>query len=99
LTQQEPLLTTVEVARRINMTTQAVRKYIKRGRLSAVRIGGEYRIPESEVDALIAGERNVDDAAGGGASPLNTRPIKLRTPETVDTWQEPPSLVRPQEAT
>jgi excisionase family DNA binding protein len=63
----DQLLSTVDAARRCNVTTQTVRSWIDRGRISATRIGRRYRIPASEVDALLEGRRNSDDAARQGA--------------------------------
>lgn len=63
----DQLLSTVDAARRCNVTTQTVRSWIDRGRISATRIGRRYRIPASEVEALLEGRRNSDDAARQGA--------------------------------
>jgi putative resolvase len=50
---REKLLTTSEVARILNVTRHAVDKWIREGRMKAIRLpGGRYRIPESEVERL-----------------------------------------------
>ena len=53
---KERLLTTSEVAKALNVTRHAVTKWIKEGKLKAIRLpGGRYRIPESEVKRIIEG--------------------------------------------
>lgn len=49
------LLTVAEVSRRTGFTTGAVRDWIKRSLLKAVRVGKEYRIREGELEKLIEG--------------------------------------------
>ena len=80
----ELLLTTVDAARRCNVTTQTIRSWIDRGRLTATQIGRRYRIPASEIEALLAGERNIDDAARQGANAWDGR-----VPELLDAEQQP----------
>ncbi len=50
------LLTVAEVSRRTGFTAGAVRDWIKRSLLTAVRVGKEYRIRECELEKLIAGK-------------------------------------------
>ena len=58
------LLSTGKVARRLSVTSDTVLKWIKSGRLPAVRTaGGHYRISESDLDGLIG------DDLGPGTSP------------------------------
>ncbi|MBV9322816.1 MAG: helix-turn-helix domain-containing protein [Chloroflexi bacterium] len=51
------LLTVREVAERVRSSPETVRRWIRSGRLRAVRPGGTrlgYRVPESEVQRFIA---------------------------------------------
>ncbi len=49
-------MTTSELAKALNVTRHAVIKWIREGRLNAIRLpGGRYRIPESEVRKIIEG--------------------------------------------
>ena len=41
-----------EVAKVLRMTSQAIRDMIKRGEISAVRVGRQYRIDRSEVERI-----------------------------------------------
>jgi len=53
---KERLLTTSEVAKVLNVTRHAVAKWIREGKVNAIRLpGGRYRIPESEVRKIIEG--------------------------------------------
>lgn len=49
----ESLLTTREVADRLNVDTKTVLRYLQRGKLRGTRIGRDYRIPESALTALL----------------------------------------------
>ncbi len=50
---KEKLLTTSEFAKTFNVTRHAVAKWIREGRINAIKLpGGRYRIPESEVEKL-----------------------------------------------
>jgi len=50
---RERLLTTKEVADVFNVTRYAVAKWIREGRMRAIKLpGGRYRVPESEVERL-----------------------------------------------
>ena len=46
------LMTVTEVAKVLRMTSQAIRDMIKRGEISAVRVGRQYRIARSEVERI-----------------------------------------------
>ncbi|MDQ2659451.1 MAG: helix-turn-helix domain-containing protein [Verrucomicrobiota bacterium] len=50
------LLSVAEVSQRTGFTAGAVRDWIKRSLLKAVRVGKEYRIREAELEKLIAGK-------------------------------------------
>lgn len=56
----ESLLTTEQVAERLNLTTYTIRQYIKQYResngeegLHALKVGREYRIPESSLNEFL----------------------------------------------
>lgn len=57
------LLTTDQVAKRLNLHQNTVIRYIRSGRLPAVKVGKSYRIKESVVDALLGEESSLDDRA------------------------------------
>lgn len=56
--QDEPMLTVKQVARRINVDEATVRRWIQAGTLRAVNVGGrlrpEYRIRPSDLDDFIS---------------------------------------------
>ena len=54
-----PLLSVAEVAAYLNVSTKTVRRLIGRGELRSVRIGRSIRIPEEEIECLIAGRSSV----------------------------------------
>jgi len=50
----EDLLTVLEVASRLRVRKETVRRYIKEGRLKAFTLpGGDYRVRSSDVEALL----------------------------------------------
>ncbi len=57
------LLTTDQVAKRLNLHQNTVIRYIHSGRLPAVKVGKAYRIKESVVDALLGEHELADDRA------------------------------------
>ena len=55
----ERVLTVREVAERLRVTEESVRRWLRAGRIRGVMIGGQrsgYRIPESEVGRILRGE-------------------------------------------
>lgn len=50
------LLTVAEISQHTGFTAGAVRDWIKRSLLNAVRVGKEYRIREADLEKLIAGK-------------------------------------------
>ena len=52
----ERLLTVAEVSQRTGFTAGAVRDWIKRAALTAVRVGREYRVREADLATLIDGK-------------------------------------------
>jgi chromosome partitioning protein len=57
------LLTTEQVAKRLNLHQNTVIRHIHSGRLPAVKVGKAYRIKESVVDALVGTVEPVDNRA------------------------------------
>ncbi|WP_433384693.1 helix-turn-helix domain-containing protein [Micromonospora sp. KLBMP9576] len=55
-----------QVAERLGLHVRTVRGYIRSGRLSAVRIGKQYRIARADLDALTG--RPAPGPPGGGAA-------------------------------
>ena len=54
----EPLLTPAEVAARFRVDPKTVTRWAKAGKLTSIRtLGGHRRYRESEVQALLRGER------------------------------------------
>ena len=45
--------TTEELAKKLRVTTWTIYNLIKRGELNAFRVGAQWRIPASEVEAMI----------------------------------------------
>ncbi|HEY1296398.1 MAG TPA: helix-turn-helix domain-containing protein [Chloroflexota bacterium] len=69
---EQRLLTVREVAERVRSSPETVRRWIRSGRLRAVRPGGSklgYRVPESELHRFIALPRPTDEGppSAGGA--------------------------------
>ena len=55
---EERLLTVPEVAERMRVTAETVRRWLREKRLRGVRVGGTktgWRIPESEMRRLLSG--------------------------------------------
>ena len=55
----DELLSVEEVARRLGVTPDTIRHYIRTHRLTAIRIGNKYRIKESELNRFLD-ERSTD---------------------------------------
>lgn len=56
----EELLKVEEISARFRVHPETVRRWIRTGRLKAIRLGSEragYRIPASEVERILRGER------------------------------------------
>lgn len=52
----EELLTVAEVARRLRLSEETIRRWIRGGKLQAIRIGSDragFRIRRSEIDQLL----------------------------------------------
>ena len=73
--EDEPLLTIKEVAQRLQLSEETVRRYVRAGRLRGVALGGRsagYRIEASEL------RRFLDEGRGGTIPPVEKPP---RRPE------------------
>jgi len=53
-----------EVAKILNFTERAVREWVRTGKIKAVKIMGEWRIPTEEVERLKRGEQHGKAKAG-----------------------------------
>lgn len=51
---EERYLTAPEIARMYHFTPEAIRKWIKEGKLKAIKIGSRWRIPESALKEFVA---------------------------------------------
>jgi excisionase family DNA binding protein len=68
------LLTAHEVADQLRVSTMTIYRLIRRGELPAVRVGRNYRVRESELEAYLSAQvvdpatidlADLDDAHGG----------------------------------
>jgi excisionase family DNA binding protein len=68
------LLTAHEVADQLRVSTMTIYRLIRRGELPAVRVGRNYRVRESELEAYLSAQvvdpatmdlSDLDDAHGG----------------------------------
>jgi excisionase family DNA binding protein len=57
-TTDDELLTTAEVAARLKVTRQTVQRLIHDGKLVASRVGREWRVKRSELDAFLKAFQN-----------------------------------------
>jgi excisionase family DNA binding protein len=48
-------ITTTEAAERLGITRQTLSLYLRQGKLRAVKLGKEWRIPRHEFERLLAG--------------------------------------------
>ena len=72
---EEALLTVPEVAARLRVSHETVKRWLRAGKLRGVLIGGPrtgYRIRASEIDAFIHGSRKARRAADRETQPGNT---------------------------
>jgi excisionase family DNA binding protein len=51
---EEKFLMPSEIAKMYNFTPQAIRKWIKEGKLKAIKIGSRWRVPESALKDFVA---------------------------------------------
>src|SRR5688572_13887117 len=54
VTMDSPFLTTKQVANKLGVDTKTIIRYIQRGKLTGVRLGRDYRIPEAALTTLLA---------------------------------------------
>lgn len=53
----EPLLTTEDVARRLNTSEASVRRWIRNGRMAGIQVGDQWRVERAELDDFIRRNR------------------------------------------
>lgn len=53
----QELLTTADVAHRLRVNSETVRRLIRTGRLGAIRVGRNFRIPQDEYERYATPER------------------------------------------
>ncbi len=73
-------MTVAEVARVCGVTERTVRRWLREGRLPALRVGGRVRIPEHAVRELAAPYGAVDPAEPTALSGMEAWPDLLRDP-------------------
>lgn len=75
---REDMLSIEDVADRLGLHVRTVRTYVRDGRLKAVRVGKQYRIAESDLDAFLGrtGDANTENA--------ETRPRHVDVSSVVD---------------
>lgn len=50
---ESPYYTLEEIAKRLRVTVATVRRYVRAGRLEAVRLGREYRVRRDALDRFL----------------------------------------------
>lgn len=50
---EKPLLTTEDVAGLLQLDIETVRRYIREGKLRAIKIGGQYRIRREDFEEFL----------------------------------------------
>jgi excisionase family DNA binding protein len=86
------LLTVEQVASELKLTSQTIRNWIKRGALSAVRVGHVYRVRRGDVDAMLeraAADR--DSSADGRNVWVSTSTTLSRRPASSNRAEERPA--------
>ena len=59
----DTMYTVTEVAKQFSVSRQTVLKWIKTGKIKAVKVVKVYRIPKEEIDGLIDKQRKEDENA------------------------------------
>jgi putative molybdopterin biosynthesis protein len=74
----ERALTTDDVAAALSVTRRAVQKWIHEGELKAFRIGKEFRVDPSELEAFKCARQTVPESASTRTSVLPSRSSQQR---------------------
>lgn len=69
-----------EVAERLGLHVRTVRRFIREGKLRAVRVGKQYRIASQDLNELVGAR----EAQAAGASPSRRRRIIVSTTVDID---------------
>jgi excisionase family DNA binding protein len=71
------LLTTGQIGRLLNVDRTTVYRMAESGRIPAVRVGKQWRFPQSEIDRWMQAQRSDVSPAGAVRSPANTTAAAL----------------------
>jgi excisionase family DNA binding protein len=84
MTAEPGLLSIDQVAERLGLHVRTVRRYVREGRLGAVRIGKQYRVAHEALDALTGRAARPAGAAAAAAAPAATRHVEVSSIVHVD---------------
>jgi excisionase family DNA binding protein len=73
-----------QVAERLGLHVRTVRRYVREGRLGAVRIGKQYRVAHEALDALTGRAPAIAAAAARATAPPATRHVEVSSIVHVD---------------
>ena len=79
----EQYFTVAEVAEKLKVTPQAVYKWIKQRKISAVYAGADARITSSEIEAFI--KRSTESRSASNSSKMDTQIHRLATQLVAET--------------
>jgi excisionase family DNA binding protein len=65
------MLTIDELATRLNVHRNTIRSLIKKGEISAIKVGTQYRIPEHEYDRFVTASRVKEDQVVAGSKKIS----------------------------
>jgi excisionase family DNA binding protein len=77
----EEYFTVAEVAEKLKVTPQAVYKWIKQRKITAVYAGADARITSSEIEAFI--KRSTESRLGSDSAKMETQIYRLASQTTV----------------
>src|SRR5215472_6133940 len=85
-TEKTRLLRSGEVAKRLGLHPLTVRRWVKEGKIAAVQIGREARIPVTEVERLLGAQRAGLLVLYGRVSRHGQQPDLQRQVEQLEQW-------------
>ena len=83
----EEVYTVEQFAERLKLHPKTVLRFIKEGRLRAVKVGKSYRILRSQMEAMTgmpAGDYRISSETGGAALSMREGPSEIRVTSIVD---------------